>query len=119
MKLFFKLLLEGVKGACAEDCVPYRRHKGCWRQYGNSAVEVLSNRKPITTTRGYAGLASADVEEGDIICILFGGKVPYALRRKDGYYRFLGECYVHGIMDGEAMDMLADGQFEKTTFDIR
>jgi len=80
---------------------------------------ALWERAWITTTRGYVGLAPEDVKEGDVICILFGGKVPYALRPRDGHYLFLGECYVHGIMDGEAMDMLTDGRIQETTFDIR
>lgn len=73
----------------------------------------------MTTTRGYAVLAPGNVQEGDVICILFGGKVPSVLRPTERYYRFLGECHVHGIMDGEAVDMLSEGRFEKTTFDIR
>jgi hypothetical protein len=30
--------------------------------------------------------------------------VPFILREdKDGFFMLVGECYVHGIMDGEAM----------------
>jgi hypothetical protein len=44
-------------------------------------------------------------EIGDTICILLGGCVPFVLRDTgDGYFKFIGECYIHGIMDGEAMD---------------
>lgn len=29
---------------------------------------------------------------------------------RDGEYLFLGECYVYGMMDGEAMTMLESGE---------
>jgi len=34
----------------------------------------------------------------------FGASVPFVLReRDDGGFMFLGEAYVHGLMDGEAL----------------
>jgi len=42
-------------------------------------------------------------ETGDLICILYGGEVPYVLRpQRNGYNVVVGECYVDGIMYGEA-----------------
>jgi hypothetical protein len=45
--------------------------------------------------------------EGDIICILFGCSVPIVLREyrteNDHYFEFIGEAYIHGMMDGEAV----------------
>ena len=42
-------------------------------------------------------------EEGDLICLLAGGEVPFILRSKgESLYQFIGESYVHGIMDGSA-----------------
>jgi hypothetical protein len=36
------------------------------------------------------------------VCVLRGGMVPFILRKRgDGYWGFVGEAYVHGIMDGE------------------
>jgi hypothetical protein len=45
--------------------------------------------------------------EGDVICVLYGGTVPFMLRPKEkemGGYYVVGEAYVDGIMDGEYMD---------------
>ena len=44
---------------------------------------------------------------GDEGCILFGGDVPYILRptAEDKEFQFVGDCYVHGIMDGEEITM--------------
>jgi hypothetical protein len=41
---------------------------------------------------------------------LFGGSVPYLLRKKGGFYVLIGEVYVHGIMFGEAMELMAEGK---------
>jgi hypothetical protein len=53
------------------------------------------------------GLAPPKTKEGDLICILFGCSVPVILRKISnkgkGLYQFIGACYVHGSMDGEAL----------------
>lgn len=42
---------------------------------------------------------------GDSICILHGSDIPYVLRlQEDGSFTVVGECYVHGIMHGEALE---------------
>jgi hypothetical protein len=65
--------------------------------------------KIFRTRTGYIGTAPRFVEEGDLICILYGGQTPFVLRREAwGNYRFIGDCYVHGIMDGEALSMDLD-----------
>jgi hypothetical protein len=35
------------------------------------------------------------------------------------YYEMLGECYVHGMMDGEAMAHQNDKEVPPTVFEIR
>jgi hypothetical protein len=61
----------------------------------------------IQTEKGYMGLAPAAAAVGDKICVLFGGQVLYVLRQNKDVetHEFIGECYVHGLMDGQAMDM--------------
>lgn len=53
------------------------------------------------------GLGGSNVKTGDVVCILFGCSVPVVLRKlsqgKDPDYAFIGECYLHGMMDGEAI----------------
>jgi hypothetical protein len=53
----------------------------------------------------YFGLAPPETRERDVICILFGCSVPVVLRKvgRTDRYTFVGECYVHGMMDGEAL----------------
>jgi hypothetical protein len=70
----------------------------------NSAQKFTIARNMCVTARGYLGRVPMGSEIGDKICILFGGSVPFILQDTgDGYFKFIGECYIHGIMDGEAM----------------
>ena len=62
-----------------------------------------------TTLKAYIGLGDQP-QPNDEIWVLFGGCVPFVLRPYSadsdhaGSYFLVGDCYVHGIMDGEAMD---------------
>ena len=86
-----------------------------WDRWATSAS---AGRVFATTEKGYYVLGPSPLEEGDIVCVLFGCKVPFCLRPMGGRYLLVGECYVHGIMDGEAMDMLARNELQGRVFDI-
>ncbi|KAI3340008.1 heterokaryon incompatibility protein-domain-containing protein [Ustulina deusta] len=69
------------------------------------------------------GLAPQGCKVSDLVCILLGCSVPVILSRDRGsLYKIVGEAYVHGMMDGEAMEMVplneVDGHIEvdSTTF---
>ena len=69
--------------------------------------EVIWMRRLFTTLRSSLGLAPQESMKGDLICIIYGCSVPLILRRHVAnepvpYYEFIGECYVHDLMDGEA-----------------
>jgi hypothetical protein len=48
---------------------------------------------------------------GDVICILAGCSVPVVLSKKtkygnnQGFFSLVGESYVHGMMEGEAIEL--------------
>ena len=58
-----------------------------------------------TLDQGYAILGPTSCQAGDLVCILYGCSVPVLLRQNGdlGNFTFIGECYVHGMMDGEAI----------------
>lgn len=56
-----------------------------------------------TTMSGYAGLGPYPCQPGDKVVIIFGCASPLVLRPVGSHYELVGECYVHGIMHGEAM----------------
>lgn len=56
-------------------------------------------------SNGYVGFVLAHAAVGDEICLLFGGDVPYVVRERGTVQIFVSECYCHGIMNGEAMQV--------------
>jgi hypothetical protein len=45
-------------------------------------------------------------ESGDKICIIQGSRIPYVLRlQPDGRFMLVGECWIQGSMEGEALDL--------------
>ena len=70
---------------------------------------VVSVAPELADSHKILGLCSRKTEVGDKVCILFGCSVPVILREhhaeegRETYYEFIGECYAHGKMDGEAI----------------
>lgn len=66
------------------------------------------------------GLGPPETEQGDRICILFGCSVPCILRprkRSGGQecFEFVGEAYVYGRMDGEAITQFSTEELTSKT----
>ncbi|KAF8853909.1 HET-domain-containing protein [Acephala macrosclerotiorum] len=73
--------------------------------FGKDVPRTCGGRALFGTTSGHIGVGDATMEQGDLVCVLLGGRTPYILRPVDGgKYRFVGECYLHGIMYGEALE---------------
>jgi hypothetical protein len=86
--------------------------------FQNTLLRVCYGRKYFLTQGGYMGIGSIHMEPGDLVCITRGASVPLILRetRKfvGGYDSqplqvlreriFVGESYIHGLMDGEGYD---------------
>lgn len=66
------------------------------------------------TANGQMGLGPKAARVGDWACIFFGHPMPYILRPvSDGKFQFLGPCYVHGMMEGEAVERLEAGKYKE------
>ena len=76
---------------------------------------AISRRRFFITDKGYIGNGPAKMQPGDEIFILCGGKMPLVLRpdlserfqqglsqESRPLHALVGDCYIHGIMDGEA-----------------
>lgn len=85
-----------------------------WTKYarwlGLSGIEEV-----FTTSRGYIGVCSAGVEEGDVVCVLHGVTVPIVIRpsSKQGEFVLVGDCFVEGLMNGEAIELVETGELEE------
>ena len=72
---------------------------------------VIWGRRLIKTEEyGYVGLAPEETREEDVVAILYGCSVPVILRlvsdpeSKEVECKLIGECYIDGMMDGQALD---------------
>ncbi|CAL3968943.1 unnamed protein product [Diplocarpon coronariae] len=83
-----------------------------------NAQNTCHNRSFFRTANEHYGIGNHLMEEGDKIVVLFGGKTPYILRPKEDHYYLIGECYVYGLMDGEAIAMMDRGELKPQTFSI-
>lgn len=65
----------------------------------------LQNRRLFRTAQGRWGFGSIHMEEGDDVCIISGSTTAHILRpvgyALQKHFHFLGEAYVHGMMNGE------------------
>ncbi|PMD34353.1 hypothetical protein L207DRAFT_497721 [Hyaloscypha variabilis F] len=81
--------------------------------------KTVENRGFCVTENGYFGLVPRRARVGDHIIVLFGGCTPFVVRERKGwdspssekcYWQLVGEAYVHGMMDGEALAGLKEGE---------
>jgi hypothetical protein len=72
-----------------------------------SSCTSLFNSRFFMTADGFIGLADESVmPEEDVVYVLIGGNQPFVLRpvkNEPDHYKLICECYVHGIMDGDAL----------------
>ncbi len=71
----------------------------------SAASTATKSRRLFSTHNGRFGLGPTLVRPGDAVCVLLGHRVPVILSRPSNQkqYRFGGDCYVHGLMNGEAI----------------
>lgn len=71
---------------------------------------ICKGRQFPVTASNSIGLVPKLANVGDEIYLLAGGKFLYVLRPQGDCYRLIGECYIHGLMDGEALKVLQSGK---------
>ena len=80
---------------------------------------ATSQRRFFVTSKGYMGIGSEILKKHDVVFLLLGSDSPFILRRvpESSTFKLVGKCYIHGIMDGEALiDHRAkfDSTYDKT-----
>ena len=104
-----------------------------WLTYLNHELITLSalfkNRKICTSASGHFCLVPFHAKRGDATSILHGGRLPCVLPHHSGNadvttlveshdYRFLGGCFVAGIMHGEAFGACLNQDKEPVKFKL-
>jgi hypothetical protein len=74
------------------------------------AVHSLRKRKLVTIDAGYIAMVPENVQRGDVVAVLLGCNFPVLIRQCGRYFRVLGECYVHGLMDGQVFGLEKSGK---------
>ncbi len=68
------------------------------------------------------GIGPQCAEVGDLVVVMLGCKVPLVLRKRTeedgGGYFNLGDSYVEGFMDGEAVMDFNDGKRRSEVFEL-
>ncbi|TVY38342.1 Heterokaryon incompatibility protein 6,OR allele [Lachnellula subtilissima] len=73
--------------------------------YAVAMNQCSLHRRFCVTNNGLMALVPAGTKDGDVVCVIRGAQTPFILRPVEGWTcQLVGECYVHGIMDGEMMN---------------
>jgi hypothetical protein len=79
-------------------------------EFHRAALKCWGGRAMCITTQGYIGVVPPSAEVEDKIVVFAGMQTPLVLRvDSDKQHRYIGDCYVHGIMNGEVLNGDEDG----------
>lgn len=82
------------------------------QQYGALIMRAWAGRRVAVTRKGYLCLVPRGAVQGDVIWLVEGAQTPFVCREEQESvsYQLVGDCYVHGVMDGSAFDKNGDLQ---------
>jgi len=96
------------------DSIPQGAEEEVYAEVYGAFDRTSKERRFMLTNRGYMGWAPDNIRgskndqtrQGDLICILFGCSTPLVIRPCGRRYQIVGEAYVEGFMNGQAMELL-------------
>ncbi|KAG7287172.1 hypothetical protein NEMBOFW57_006677 [Staphylotrichum longicolle] len=74
------------------------------------AATVGRGRRLFYTASGHVGLGPEEMAVGDTVYVFVGAVMPVVVRQRGEGFGVVGDCYLDGIMDGEAADALKKGE---------
>jgi Heterokaryon incompatibility protein (HET) len=84
-----------------------------WQRFAQASKHACTGRRPFSMsldeTLGFwgCGIGPAAMAVRDVVGVLYGFDLPVILRHVEGdKYRFVGECYVHDLMNERAIEIL-------------
>lgn len=79
-------------------------------EFSQAMCTACTGRRLFTTRNGYLGMGPGSTDIDDEIVVIPGMRTPFVVRRllAMSQYRLVGPCYVHGIMQGEFVERLAN-----------
>jgi len=117
------VLLSRIMAGKEEFLRKEQENKMRWQRYRDSAALVCNKRKFFITKKGLFGLGPGALRQVDFVAVLLGADVPFVIREvlddeekseeerrmlnmpipMDRKFRLIGECFVQGLMAGQAM----------------
>jgi hypothetical protein len=83
--------MKSLKTAAENEPLPAEEFNPWQREMMTLISSTLMNRALFVSETGWVGLVPRWAKPGDLICILFGCKVPVVLREQEDYYQYIGE----------------------------
>ncbi|OAL43476.1 HET domain-containing protein [Pyrenochaeta sp. DS3sAY3a] len=91
---------------------------GSSKSYFSLARNFCHHRAFILTSDGHIGISSLGTQPGDTVAVIFGGGVPYVIRKSSDHFLFVSEAYIHGLMNGEMVQQWREGQLEEEVLEF-
>jgi len=114
-----KKVLEMTKN----PAISFPKVEGCaaaTQIFMEAAMLACTGRRYFSTKNGRVGLGPPGMAQGDLVCVFLSGPTPSIIHQSElnSNYKFLGEGYVHGLMNSEALDMMEQGLVNIETFEL-
>lgn len=107
------------------DVIPEDAEERTYMEVYSTVCRMVMERRFMLTKKGYFGWAPDNAYDdceknqtrvGDLIAIIYGCSTPLVIRPCGDKFQVVGEAYVEGFMDGEAMSLLRRGDCQMKTF---
>jgi hypothetical protein len=107
------------------DMIPKDAEELTYMEIYSTVCRMVMERRFMLTKKGYFGWAPDNAYDGsemnqtqvgDLIAIIYGCSTPLVIRPCGDKFQVVGEAYVEGFMDGEAMGLLHRGDCQMKTF---
>jgi hypothetical protein len=119
------MLGEQRLGSFFTDTIPQDAEELTYMEVYCSSQRTVQQRRFMLTKNGYFGWGPDNLYEGDLskqlrvgdkIAILLGCSTPLVIRPGGDKFEVMGEAYVQGFMDGEALVLMESGACDIQTF---
>lgn len=99
---------EELEGIDFDDERPWNGDNDHTKAYLFEVRRIAVGRRPFRTSEEHFGIGPRDMMPADLVYVLMGLSTPFVLSNNhDGTFQVVGEAFVNGVMDGEAVTDVA------------
>ena len=94
-----------IDGTDLADFFPKQVDTSTWDEnFIMETMQLITHQKLVLTEEGSLGLVVTEATAGDYVALFQGCSFPIALRPYRDGFKWIGPCYIDGIMHGEAIE---------------